>query len=57
MILKVLREQSEEDDQMNTVRKPVILISETLREKELTLKERKGFWECKPGKYSLKTRC
>ena len=31
MILMVLREQSEEDDQMNTVEKPVILIPRTLR--------------------------
>ena len=45
MILIVLREQSAEVDQMNTVRKPVILIPETLREWELTLKERGGFWE------------
>ena len=45
MILMLFREQSEEDDQMNTVRKPVILIPETLREWELTLKGRGGFWE------------
>ena len=45
MILMVLREQCEEDDQMNTVKKPVILIPETLREWEVTLKERGGFWE------------
>ena len=45
LILMVLRERSEEDDQMNTVRKPVILIPETLREWELTLKERGGFLE------------
>ena len=51
MILMVFREQSEEDDQMNTVRKPVILIPETLCEWELTLKERGGFWERQPGRY------
>ena len=45
MILVVFREQSEEDDQMNTVRKPVMLIPETLRKWELTLKERGRFWE------------
>ena len=45
MILMVLREQSEEDDQMSTARKPVVIIPETLREWELTLKERGGFWE------------
>ena len=45
MILVVFREQSEEDDQMNTVRKPVFLIPETLREWEPILKERRGFWE------------
>ena len=57
MILMVFREQSKEDDQMNTVRKPVMLIPETLRKWELTLKERGRFWEWQPGKYSLKTRC
>ena len=45
MILMVLREQSEEHDQMNTVRKSVNLIPETLNEWALTLKERGGFWE------------
>ena len=45
MILLVFREQSEEDGHMNTVKKPVVLIPETLGEWELTLKERGGFWE------------
>ena len=45
IILMLFREQFEEDDQMNTVRKPVILIPDTLREWELTLRERGGFWE------------
>ena len=45
MILMVFREQSEEDDQMNSVRKPVILIPETLRGWELTLKQRGAFWK------------
>ena len=45
MFLMVLREQSEEHDQMNTVWKPVILLPETLLEWEPTLKERGGFWE------------
>ena len=45
MLVMVFREQSEEDDQMNTVRKPVILIPETLREWEPTLRERGAFWE------------
>ena len=45
IILVAFREQSEEDDQMKAVRKPVILIPETLREWELTTKERGGFWE------------
>ena len=45
MILMVLREQSEENDQMNTVRTPVNLISEALREWRLALEEREGFWE------------
>ena len=44
MILMVFREQYEEDDQMNTVRKPVISIPETLREWEPIKKERGGFW-------------
>ena len=44
MILMVLREQSEENDQMNTVRTLVIFIPGTLREWEPTLKERGGFW-------------
>ena len=37
MILMVFCKQSEEDDQMNTVRKPLISIPETWREWELTL--------------------
>ena len=41
----VLREQSEEDDQMNIVWKRVFLIPETLREWEMTFNERGGFWE------------
>ena len=41
----VFLEQSEVDDQMNTVWEAVILIPETWREWELTLKERGGFWE------------
>ena len=45
MILLVFREQSEEDGHMNTVKKPVVLIPETLGEWELTKKERGGFWE------------
>ena len=43
MILMVLREQSEDDDQMNTAGEPVILIPETLLEWEPTLIERRGF--------------
>ena len=39
MILIVLREQSEDDDQMNTAGEPVILVPETLLEWESTLKE------------------
>ena len=38
-ILKVLREQSEDGDQMNTAGELVILIPETLLEWESTLKE------------------
>ena len=45
MILMVLREQSEEDDEMNTAGELVISTPQTLREWELTLKERRGFWE------------
>ena len=45
MILMVFREQSEEHNQMNTVRTPVNLIPETLCEWEPTLEERGGFWE------------
>ena len=45
MILMVLREQSEDDDQMNTAGEPVILLPETLLEREPTLKERRGFWD------------
>ena len=41
----VLREQSEDDDQMNTAGELVILIPATLLEWEPTLKERGGFWE------------
>ena len=45
-ILMLFREQSEKDDEMNTVRKSVILISETLRQWEPILKERGGgLWE------------
>ena len=54
MILMVLTEQSEEDDQMNTAGEPVILIPETLREWEPTLKERGGFWEWQSGNYPPK---
>ena len=39
----VLREQSEDGDQMNTAGEPVILIPETLLKWEPTLKERGGF--------------
>ena len=41
----MIREQSEDDDQMNPAAEPVILIPETLLEWEPTLKERGGFWE------------
>ena len=37
MVPRAFREQSEENDQMNTIRTPVNLIPETLREWEPTL--------------------
>ena len=45
MIQMVLRERFEEDDQMNTAGEPLILIAETLREWEPTLKELGRFWK------------
>ena len=45
MVPSAFREQSEENDQMDTFRTPLNLILEALREWEPTMEEREGFWE------------
>ena len=45
-ILKALREQLEEDDQMNTAGETAGSIPEPSLECEQILKERGGFWRC-----------
>ena len=51
-ILKALREQLEEDDQMNTAGEIAGSIPEPSRECEPVLKERRGFWRCQRWKFA-----
>ena len=54
-LLKALREQSKEDDQMKSVGEITSSVAETLLDWESILKERGGFWEGHSGTYPLIT--
>ena len=56
-ILKALREQLEEDDQMNTAEGIAGSIPETSLECEQILKERGGYWEMSTMDICLKIWC
>ena len=56
-ILKVLREQFKEDDQMNTAEEIAGSIPETSLECEQILKERRGFWWMSAMDICLKIWC